>query len=300
MRSKLSKFLSLILIAAMIVTGTAGFSGITNASAADKSVKIYATVSDGEGNLVVKQQTVKATDVDGDGIITVLEALYCTHEKYFKGGASAGFATAVSDWGLSVVKFWGVETSSVGYYVNGNTMTMPSDPVKSGDYVDAFIYQDQTAWSDKYATFSKRIYEVKAGKKVTLSLSASGFDADWAPIEVPVAGATILKDGEATKKTTNSKGTATLKITEPGSYLISASSKDMTLVPPTCIISVLPAKGYVITIDHVDYTVTKAGSLLKNKKGKVTVNRSDLFASAPAPKTITFGGITYKVTIIED
>ena len=76
MKTRLSKFLSMILIAALIMTGFTGFAGNTKASAAEDEIKVFVTIADDTGAQVVKQKTVEVTDVDEDGAYTVYDALY--------------------------------------------------------------------------------------------------------------------------------------------------------------------------------------------------------------------------------
>ena len=64
MKTRLSKFLSMILIAALIMTGFTGFAGNTKASAAEDEIKVFVTIADDTGAQVVKQKTVEVTDVD--------------------------------------------------------------------------------------------------------------------------------------------------------------------------------------------------------------------------------------------
>ena len=69
-----------------------------------------------------------------------------------------------------------------------------------------------------------------------LTLTAAAFDENFAPITVPVAGATLVIDGEATEIVTDAQGKARLTILEDGSYLISANHPEMNLVDPVCLI----------------------------------------------------------------
>ena len=74
--------------------------------------------------------------------------------------------------------------------------------------------------------------------EVALTLSASGYDANWAPITLPVAGAALTVNGEKTEIITDENGNAVLNFTAPGVYTVSAVSETMPLVPPVCIVTV--------------------------------------------------------------
>ena len=67
-------------------------------AAADASAKVYVTVAN--GGLELANSEVTVTDIDGDGALTINDALYAAHESYFKGGAAAGYASEMSDYGL--------------------------------------------------------------------------------------------------------------------------------------------------------------------------------------------------------
>ena len=110
MKKRLSKFLSMIMIAALIVTGFTGFAGNVGAYAAEGDTplliatapqleaKVYVSISN-KGDLVVRQQSVDVVDTDDDGVLTVSDALYCAHEKYYKGGAEEGYAASIGQYG---------------------------------------------------------------------------------------------------------------------------------------------------------------------------------------------------------
>lgn len=311
MKPKFSKFLSMILIAALIVTLAGGFSGITGVSAADEnllisskaeSVKVYVTINDNTGKTVVKQQGVDVTDADGDGTLTINDALIVAHDKKYKGGSEAGYGYELAQWGLSITKLWGDESQWWGIAKNNEYSSIGiGDTIAEGDFVDAYCYSDSVNHSDVYGAFDTRLVEVKQGKKITLLLNATGYDANWNVVVSQVKNAVITSNNKETAYKTNKKGKVTLKFDTPGSYFISAESPEgTTLVPPACIISVLPKKGTTITVDKLTYTVTKAGSLINNKKGKVSINISDVPEGTTIPKTIKNGGITYKVKKISE
>ena len=71
------------------------------------------------GGLELANSEVTVTDIDGDGALTINDALCAAHESYFKGGAAAGYASEMSDYGLMLTKLWGIENGgSYGYYVH--------------------------------------------------------------------------------------------------------------------------------------------------------------------------------------
>lgn len=235
----MKKFLSMAL-ALMIILGMSSIS-ILAADADDDaalSATVYITISNA-GSLSVMQEAITVTDVDNDGSLTVHDALYCAHEAKYDGGAEAGYATTDTEWGLSLTKLWGVENGgSYGYYINNTSAIGLTDPVKDGDYLNAFVYSDLTAWSDKYCFFDKNTASGTEGDTITLTLSYAGYDAEWNPVVLPVESATVTVDGKATEYKTDAEGKVTITLDKAGDVVISATSDTQTLVPPVCKVSV--------------------------------------------------------------
>ena len=201
-------------------------------------VNVHVTISDQDGRLVVADEPVSVSDKDGDGALTINDALIATHDMYYSQEAAGGYEAVNGDYGLSINKLWGVENGgSYGYYLNNASAWSLTDPVNEGDHLNAFIYTDLTAWSDKYCYFDKYDYISDTGD-VELTLSAADFDADWNPITVPVEGAEITVNNEKVGAKTDADGKVTLKFTGDGEYLISAVSDTQTLVPPVTKITV--------------------------------------------------------------
>lgn len=234
MKSK-RRIVSMLTVLAMVL---AMMPAMAFADAAE-TAKVSVTIAD-KGALVVTQEEVTVTDIDADGALTINETLYAAHEAVYEGGAAAGYASAMSGWGLSITKLWGDTSGSYGYYVNNASAWSLVDPVKDGDTVYAFVYADQTAWSDVYCFFDKKSVEAAAGEEVVLTLSYNGYDADWNTVVAPLAGATITVDGIATETVTDAEGNAVIKM-EAGNHVISATAADKTLVPPVCIAEVAEA-----------------------------------------------------------
>ena len=110
-----------------------------------------------------------------------------------------------------------------------------ADPVKDGDRINAFVYTDLKTWSDKYCYFDKASVTAQSGESFSLVLTGAGFDGDWNPVSVPVEGAKITVDGEATDFVTDADGRVSVTVSEAGSHVISAISDSETLVPPVCV-----------------------------------------------------------------
>ena len=224
----MKKFLSLA--AALLLVGACSVPVL-----AEDTAEVYVTIADANGDLVLAQEAVTVTDTDNDGALTIHDALYAAHEANYDGGAAAGYDAGVSDYGLSMNKLWGAENGgSYGYYLNNASAWSLLDPVKDGDYINAFVYTDLTAWSDTYCYFDVQTITADAGSTVTLTLSAAGYDADYNPITVPVENAVITVNGETTAYQTDADGKVTITLDKVGTVTVSAASDSQTLVPPVC------------------------------------------------------------------
>lgn len=216
-----------------------GAIGVTAFAEKEDAVKVYVTISDDEGNLVMTQEEVTVTDVDGDGAFTIHDALYAAHEAKYEGGAEEGYASYTGDYGLSLSKLWGVENGgSYGYCVNNNSAMSLADVVADGDYINAYVYTDLTTWSDTYCYFDANTISVESDKEVSLVLSAASYDSKYNPITIAVENAAITINGEATDFTTDAEGKVVIALEKEGTYVISAVSETQTLVPPVCIVTV--------------------------------------------------------------
>lgn len=235
MKKFFASLLATLLLVAAVNPASAKAAGML-ISAKPADVVVYVTITNGDVKLAQEPVTVK--DIDNDGALTINDALYLAHEAKYTGGAAAGYGSAQSQWGLSLTKLWGVENGgSYGYYVNNASAMGLADPVKNGDYVNAYVYQDTTAFSDKYTYFDKEVVTGNTGKNITLTLSGAGYDANWAPVTVPIANATVTVDGKKTSYKTDANGKVTIKISASGRHIVSAVSDTETLVPAVCIVT---------------------------------------------------------------
>ena len=202
---------------------------------ADKTTAtVYVSISN-KGQLVAAQTKITVIDIDGDNALTVNDALYAAHEAAYPGGAQKGYSYYThKDYGLSLGKLWGDTSGNFGYYINNASCWSLADPVKNGDYLNAFIYSDSKSYSDKYCFFNSFTVTADASSDIELTLSGAGYDANWSPVTLPVAGAEITVDGAKTGVKTDANGKATIQISDAGSHVISAVSATETLVPPVC------------------------------------------------------------------
>lgn len=225
----MKKLFSVVLAFLMIM----GCMSITS-FADDASATVYVSISN-KGQLVAVQAKVTVTDIDGDNALTVNDALYAAHEAAYSGGAKEGYSYYThKDYGLSIGKLWGDTSGNFGYYINNSSCWSLADPVKNGDYLNAFVYSDSKNYSDKYCFFNNFTITADANSDIELTLSSAGYDANWNPVTLPVANAEITVDGKVTEVKTDANGKATIQISGAGNHVISAFSSSETLVPPVC------------------------------------------------------------------
>lgn len=259
------------LLTMMITLSTFGLTALAEETQA-KSADVCVTIAD-KGQLVVVQEKVTVKDIDGDEEFTINDALFAVHEAKYEGGAASGYGSAETEWGLSITKLWGDESGNFGYRVNNESAWSLVDPVVEGDCVNAFVYSDGEYYSDAYSFFDKNVVETKADAEVTLALSYAGYDADWNPVVLPVANATITIDGAATEYKTDAEGKVTIKIAEAGTRVISATSDTQLLVPPVCVATVK-------AVDTITYTTTNATTdtgTNTNQSGQTSPKTGDSF-----------------------
>lgn len=226
----MKKFLSLLLAMLMLVSLTA--------SAETAAPTVFVSISDDAGSLVLAHVAVTVSDGDGDGLLTICDALMAAHAAYHPDGADA-FLAEDTEWGKSLYVLWGVDNGgSYGYMLNDASPMSLLDAVTDGDHVKAYAFTDLMNYSDTYAYFTAAVAAAAVNAEVALTLNAAGYDANWNPVVHPVAGAVLTVNGEKTDAVTDDSGHAALTFTEAGVYTVSAVSETMTLVPPVCIVTV--------------------------------------------------------------
>ncbi len=233
MKHTVTLILTLCLMLALFSIGTSA----ENATSASVELSTaYVTIAV-KGELVATQIAVILEDNDGDGSITVNDALYAAHEKAYEGGADAGYGYYTSDYGLSMSKLWGDESGTYGYYLNNASCMSLADPVKDGDHITAFVYKNAD-FSDVYTYFDISSATCEPDGQVTLTLMAAGYDENWNPITYPVESATLTFEGRKIGFVTDAEGKVTLSPEASGTHVFSAVHDGMTIVPPVCVITV--------------------------------------------------------------
>ncbi len=203
---------------------------------AENSLSVFVTICDKDGKIAVAQEDITVTDLDNDEKITICDALIAVHNEKYEG--ENGFVYSEGSYGLQIDTLWGnTNGGSYGYYLNDASAMGLTTEVKDGDYLNAYSYTDLTSWSDKYTYFDKRTVSVKENEEITLTLSYAGYDENWAPISLPLAGADITVNGDKIDVKTDAEGKATFKIETEGEYVVSAVS-EAVIVAPICKVTV--------------------------------------------------------------
>lgn len=229
------KAVALLLLVAMLfsIMPTAVWA---NEPASVATTNAYVTiVKDGEfvsgqDSTMVSHIQISVTDENANGYVDIDDVLYTAHKSWYPGGASAGYGSEKTQYGLSLSKLWGDTSYGFGYYVNDASAWSLEDAVKDDDHVVAFIYQDQKDWSDVYAYFHTDAITVTTGSQLTLQLNGAYYGA--------ISSASITIDGQDCGKDTDEFGVVTLSFDQPGTYQVSATSSMLQLVAPICNVTV--------------------------------------------------------------
>ena len=226
----MKKILSTLLALAMLVSLTAF---------AEEARTVYVSISDDNGALVQAYAPVTLTDADGDGALTICDALMAAHTAYHPDGAAA-FLAEDTEWGKSMYRLWGVENGgSYGYMLNDVSPMSLLDSVQPGDHIKAYAFTDLTNFGDTYSYFNAPVAAAAVNTEITLTLSANGYDEAWNPMTYAVQGAFLVVDGEVDDRiVTDAEGQFVLTFPEAGVYTVSAVSNDLPLVLPVCIVTV--------------------------------------------------------------
>ena len=131
---------------------------------------IYVTIAV-KGELVLTYEAVTLEDKDGDGALTINDALQAAHDAYFDG--TDGYASAPSEYGLSLNKLWGDTSGVFSYMLNdASVATSLAEPVKVGDHTNC---EFDTARAFEKAGADTEIFVVKNMSADAISRSVETF-----------------------------------------------------------------------------------------------------------------------------
>lgn len=235
------------------------------------AIYVKVTISN-KGTLVLKNKTVEVTDINNNGQYDIDDTLYCAHNQNYPGGAAEGYNSYTGEFGLSLGKLWGDGSGDFGYYVNNNSAWSLADTVKAGDSVYAFVYSDNTGWSDKYSYFSENNITAAVEEEITLNLNARGYDADWNVVVGPYANASIKIDDSETDYSTDGDGKVEISFSNAGTYCVSAvGAEGDILVPPVCVVTVYEDDKEIVEKQY-QYVVAKKKEECISDLGAIDIN----------------------------
>ena len=263
---------------------------------------------------------VAAGDEDGDGAITISDALYVAHEIYCTAGVS-GYAAEETEFGLSLVKLWGDDSGNFGYYLNHQPATSLADTIKEGDVINACIYEGVYPNMESYAYFDKDSAVVGEGGSITLTLMKLGYDENFNAVSSPVANAKLTVDASPWGDyTTDANGKVTFTPEWTAEMIVSAIGENEEIIMPVCRVwvddlpensdtsipegTVIPGTNGSTATDKDGNTLAtdKDGNVATDKDGKPVVNNGSNSQNGAAGGcggcSSTFGGISIVIVSI--
>ena len=204
-----------------------------------------------KGSVVMSLQKILVLDLDFDGKLNVDETLYAAHEAAYPGGAAAGYASTLGDYGLSIVKLWGDTSFNYGYWLDDDSCWSLADEVHDGQKLVAFVYAN-TVWPnmDIYTAFGRDALSTKPGSEETLVLSRYDYNSEtFAYAASPCSGAqlTAYRNGRALTEgfsyTDNGDGSYRITFQRAGVYDVIATTSGNTIVPAVCRVTVDGGSG---------------------------------------------------------
>ena len=252
---------------AVITASAAGLTASCTVNCASNSgeATVYMTYSGSNGKFVTGSDAastvlwnvpVTVSDMNLDGKVTVDDAFAAFHNAYCTAG-TAGYLSA----GGYINRFWGVDTYSISYTLNDKLLQSTAAEIKSGDRINAYLYQDAKNWSDLYTYFDAVTAAATAGESKTFTvhgLTMSGTEAVPAGAVVTVydsegkavSGLTATVGADGTFRLTfPAKGTYTVEVSGESTYTASdwngnpVTHENAPLVPSRCTVTVTDKSG---------------------------------------------------------
>lgn len=231
-------------------------------------ITVRASLSD-RGNVILADKEISVADLNYDGKFTVDEVFVAMHDDSYPGGASAGYSSYESQWGLSIGKLWGDESGAYGFWTNNVSGMSLDDEVQDGDYFVGAIYFDQTTWSDRFGYFNAHQYDAIKGVAKTILLCSDY----WGTVSAE-EGAKIevydqeMKNVDESLYTVNDKGEGSyqLSINAEGTFTVIAKQEDKSIIPAIAKIKVTACTHEKTNEAKVDLVPAKIG-----KDGSYTI-----------------------------
>ncbi len=222
-----------------------------------------------KGGVELSYASVTASDRNDDGIIDIDEVLYAAHDKYYDGGAAAGYASASSEYGAYIAKLWGDESGNFGYFVDNKMAMSLGDKVVAGQHVYAYVNANAYPNNDSYAYFESSSADTAAYAPLTLKLTAqNGYDENWSPkfeaydkAQLKAYSADLKTEAEGFTAASLGSGEYKLSFKSAGEYLVVAAAENNAIIPAVCRVSVKETAGFSdVSSDSYYYDAAMWGS----------------------------------------
>lgn len=261
------------------IVSSPAYAEITVTGLAADPIDVNVTIAD-KGTVVMAKETVTVTDLDASGDFTVDEVLDAAHKSVYEGGASAGYGSAMGDYGLYITMLWGDQSGNFGYWLNDASCWSLADLVEAGDDVVAFVYQNTEVW-DSYARFAQDSYTIKLEESSEFVVEKAGYDANWNTVFAAHKGATlkvydtdfIAVDESKYNVTDNGDGTYSVVIKELGEFIVVAYDNVTPIVPAITTVTVA-SNDNVVYANAVEVKITAIGTVTSNSKDVIEAART--------------------------
>lgn len=192
-----------------------------NAYAAEESVNVHVRI---EQNGTKLSENITVTDVDGDGTLTIEDAIIIAHNQYYPGGAAAGYRRGEEGpyyiWGLGgTYNFFNKNNDE-------NDAELQRIVLKDGDSLEWYL---EIADEDICYVYSDYIANrpveepIPSGTEIDVSVL---HQIPSEPEPVPMKNAELTVNGKKTGVKTGADGKAVLKLDTTGRLEIGAVTAD--------------------------------------------------------------------------
>ncbi len=269
------RIMSILLVAVMVLS----IMPVSAFATESKTIDVYVTIVD-KGNVVIAKELITVTDLDASGDFNVDEVLYSAHEGAYIGGASAGYGTAMGDYGMYITALWGDLSGSYGYWNNNTSVFNLEDAVNEKDYVVAFVYQNTQVW-DPYSKFSRDSYTVLSETEFNVTLEKAGYDDNWNTVFAAHKGAIIkVYDADFNELdandyvfTDNDDGTYSVTVNATGDYTLVAYDNETPIVPAVSALYVTDNVNIVLA-EEVEAKINAIGTVTSESENAILEART--------------------------
>jgi hypothetical protein len=297
---KMKKVTKKLLAVVMVLTlaGSVVNSNVTFANGQETAKKVSVMYSVYCGEWIFKPQVIEVSadlsDKYADKIgyndtieePSILDATIAAHIAIF----GENFEEDAGDFKLSaygwVETSFGMETTGVGYRLNGTSAMSFDEAVADNDCVEYMFYQDTAAWSDSYVSFETANKTVKSGATVELTASAEGYNSNYEIIKSPASELKVLVNDEEVG-TTDENGKISFVVGEEGIYVVTLAGTlgSSPIFSSYCVLTVTneeesttenattAADETQTTIPNLKRVTVKSIKNVKKYKAKIRINK---------------------------